>query len=235
MPSESTQSKTKQNIGELLRKVFVLTFWIVLILFIFIHRDKITVESIVNFTPENELLAAVIMLALFALKSITVFVYGGILYAANGILFSLPMAIVMNLLGTAVMTGIPFLIGHKAGIGAVDKLCSKYPKLEVLRESQNKNEFFVSFFVRIIGILPSDLVGMYLGATGIRYSRYICGTMLGLLPAVISFSVMGMSMDDPSSPAFIISAVSEALLMVLSITISFVIHRRRKKRQASDN
>lgn len=232
MPSENLKSNKKAKIVERLIKIVTLIFWLVLIIIIFINKNKITVESIVNATPENKLSAAVIMLALFALKSITVFVYGGILYAASGLIFPLPEAIVINILGTAVMTGIPYFIGRKAGNGAVEKFCNRYPKLEILRQNQNKNEFLVSFFVRIIGIFPSDLVGMYLGATGIHYGRYFCGTMLGFLPSVLLFSIMGMSIKDPASPAFVISAVCEVLLMIFSVTVSFVIQHRHKKRKA---
>lgn len=223
--------KTNEKIKlAILRKAVVVCFWLGLLVLCFVYKDEITVERIVDFTPENPVLAAVIMLLLFALKSVTVFVYGGILYAANGILFPLPIAIAMNLAGTVVMTSIPFFIGKKAGTGALTQLVQKNPKLEILRDMPNKDELFVSFFVRIVGILPGDLVGMYLGASGIRYKRYIVGTLLGLLPAVVSFSVMGMSINDVTSPAFIISVCFEVGLMVLSIVLYCILRNKRKGR-----
>lgn len=228
--SLENKSAKLNNWGSILRKAVVTCFWLSLIVVCFIYRDEITVERIVNFTPENPVLAAFIMLCLFALKSVTFFIYGGILYAANGILFSLPVAVLMNIAGTIVMTSIPFFIGKRAGSKALEQLTHKSPKLEMLKDVPNKNEFFVSFFVRIVGLLPGDLVGMYLGASGIRFSQYFLGTQLGLLPAVISFSVMGMSIDDPSSPAFIISACFEVGLMLLSVLLFFVWRRRQKKK-----
>lgn len=211
-------------------KVTVICIWTIFIAFCLIYRDEITVDWIVNFTPENQVLSAIIMLLLFAVKSVTFFIYGGILYAANGILFPLPAAIVLNIAGTMIMTSVPFLIGRRAGSKALDKLIQKNAKLEMLKDVPSKNELFISFFVRIVGLLPGDLVGMYLGASGIRYSRYFVGTQLGLLPAVIAFSVMGMSIDDVSSPAFVISACVEIGLMLLSV-ILFLIWRKwhRKK------
>lgn len=231
--SFQNKSAKANNWGSILRNALVIVFWLSLIVVCFIYRDEITVERIVNFTPKNPLLTALIMLCLFALKSVTVFIYGGILYAANGILFSLPVAILMNVAGTIVMTSIPFCIGKKAGSRALAQLTQKSPKLEMLKDVPNKNEFFVSFFVRIVGLLPGDLVGMYLGASGIRYSRYFVGTQLGLLPAVIAFSVMGMSIDDPSSPAFFISACFEVGLMILSVVL-FYIWRKRQKKQSNN-
>jgi len=60
------------------------------------------VESIVNFVPANTAAAICIMPVSFALKGVTAMVYGGLLYAASGILFSSPAAVRVNLAGTAI-------------------------------------------------------------------------------------------------------------------------------------
>lgn len=223
-------SMSSEKKWALIQKIIFAVFWIGFVALCFFYRDEITVERVVTYTPSNRILAAVVMLGLFALKSISFFVYGGILYAASGIIFSLPQAIGVNTLGTFVMTVIPYLIGKKAGRGAVARLTEKNSKLELLREASNRNGFFISFFIRIVGLLPGDLVGMYLGANGISFWKYVAGTMIGLYPAVIAFSVMGMSAEDPSSPAFIISAVVEIGLCLLSILLYILWSRRKKKR-----
>ena len=46
------------------------------------QRDKITVDSILHFTPENPFLAVIVLLLLFALKSISIILYSGVLYVA---------------------------------------------------------------------------------------------------------------------------------------------------------
>ena len=226
--------KSTNNIFKAVRNITIVVFWIFLIVLCFIYKDKITVENIINFTPENTVAAIVIMLFLFAFKSVTFFVYGGILYAASGIMFPLPLAILVNLAGSIIMTTIPFIIGKKAGTNAVSALCEKYPKLKILRDIPNKNEVFVSFFLRIVGCLPSDPLGIYLGASGIRYSRYILGTLLGLSSAMITFSVMGMSINDVTSPSFIISAAVEIGLMIISISV-YLIWRKKSKKKSLKN
>ncbi len=109
----------------------MLAFWGTLILLCWIYRDRITVEGIVNFVPGNTTVAICIMLVLFALKGVTIIVYGGILYAASGILFSLPVAICVNLAGTALMTSVPFFIGKKAGAKMLDQLARKNKRLDL--------------------------------------------------------------------------------------------------------
>ena len=224
----------KKN-NKIIRNTVITLFWLAFIIFCFINRDKITISSILSFTPKNLYLAAFVMLLLFSVKSVSVVIYGGLLYAASGIMFSLPVAILVNTVGTVLMVSIPFFIGKRAGKDTMNRLVEKNPKLEVLREAPSKNELFISVFVRLIGILPGDLVSMYLGASGVHYSKYITGSMIGLFPAIISFSVMGMSADDISSPAFIISTAFEIGLMILSIAIYFIWRKKQKHNSGGKN
>ena len=216
---------------KLIGKIAVILFWIALVLLCLLCRDRITVEGLVELVPKNSVISVIVMLSLFAIKGVTVFLYGGILYAASGILFSLPVAILVNTAGTVLMTTIPFFIGKKAGTRMIDKLLKKNPKLGLLRDVQNKNEWVVSIFLRTVGILPADLVAMYLGASGMRFRPYLVGSLIGLFPSILCFSIMGMSIDDVGSPQFMISAVVEIGLMLLSLGLYFFWRRKNQKRR----
>ncbi len=215
--------------ADILRKGIPVFFWAAVILLCFLYRDRITVENIVNFTPENPVLAVGIMLLLFAFKSVTFVIYGSILYAVNGILFPLPFALLLNMAGSAIMATLPFLIGRRNGSGLLVKLTEKYPKLSVLRELPSENGFFLSMVIRLMGCLPGDVVSMYFGGSGIRYREYLTGTLIGLTPSIVIFTVMGMSADDVTSPAFIISVCCEILTALTSIIWFFCWNRKRRK------
>ena len=224
------ESKTKvSKTADILRKGIPVFFWAAVILLCFLYRDRITVDNIVNFTPENPVLAAGIMLLLFAFKSVTFVIYGSVLYAVNGILFPLPFAILLNMAGSAIMATLPFLIGRRKGSGLLVKLTEKYPKLSVLRKLPSENGFFLSMVIRLMGCLPGDVVSMYFGASGIRYREYLTGTLIGLTPSIVIFTVMGMSADDVTSPAFIISVCCEILSVLTSIIWFFCWNRKRRK------
>ena len=223
--------ENRQNILNIFGKVIGIGLWVALIIVCVVNRDKITAEGIVGLVPKDSVLSVIVMLLLFAVKGVAVFIYGSILYTASGILFSLPVAIIVNTIGTVIMTTIPFYIGKKAGSRLLGELVKKNSKLELLRDTQNKNEFFVSFFLRMVGLLPADLVAMYLGASGMRYKPYFFGTVIGLLPAIICFSVMGMSIDDIGSPQFLISLIVEVGLMLLSLLIYFIWKLKSKRKR----
>ena len=86
----------------------------------------------------------------------------------------------------------------------------------------------------MVGLLPADLVAMYLGASGMRYKPYFFGTVIGLLHAIVCFSVMGTSIDDVGSPQFLISFIVEVGLMLLSLLIYFIWKLKNKKKRDDD-
>lgn len=87
----------KQNDGDILHsrayKIILLCVWLVILTVCLVNRDRFSMDGVLHYSPRNPLLAVLFMLFLFALKSLSVFIFSGILFAASGILFPLPAAI----------------------------------------------------------------------------------------------------------------------------------------------
>ena len=94
-----------------LAKCLLTLIWLAIIAVCLLHKDEFTLEGILSYTPRQPVLAAAMLWALFAVKSLSIFLYSGLLYAASGILFPLPVAIAVNIAGTAVMVSIPYWLG----------------------------------------------------------------------------------------------------------------------------
>lgn len=208
--------------------------WAALIVLCIHNRERLTLDALVERTPSNSLLAALVMLALFAVKSLTVVIYGSLLYAASGMLFPLPTALLINLLGTVVMISLPYLIGMRTGTERVRRLLKAHPRVEMLREFQTQNSLFFAFITRLIGFFPSDLVGVAMGASGIRYRSYLLGSLLGMLPSMLAFSVMGVHVRDVRSPEFLLSMGFQAALTLLS-TVLYLVYRKKHRTRTAEN
>lgn len=213
-------------------KAALLCLWAGVLLLCFLNRERFTVDGVLSYTPENPALSALFLLLLFALKSLSVFVYSGILYMASGILFPLPAAILLNIAGTVVMVSLPYWLGRRLGEGLLESLAEKYPKLEALRTVQVRNELLLSFVTRTVNILPSDILSLYMGASGIRYGKYLAGSVAGMLFSIAAFPVMGSSILDPASPRFLLSAGVQAAATVVTLSCWWL-HRRRRGRRPS--
>ncbi|MGI5953456.1 TVP38/TMEM64 family protein [Dysosmobacter sp.] len=195
-----------------------------------LHSD-ISLQAILTDPQQNPFLTAGLLLLFYMLKSLTIFFPLIILEMAAGYLFPAPMALVINFLGIWIALTIPYWIGRALGLRQISKLTRKYPKLQAILEKQSSHSVFLCFFLRVISCLPGDLVTMYLGATHTPFFQNLLGGALGILPGMILATFMGRSIQDPSSPAFWISAALSVALAVLSTALYYAYLKRQKGRE----
>jgi len=210
-------------------KLIIFCVWLAILGACLLHQDWFSVENVLEASPPNMLLAAVFLLLLFALKSLSIFIYSGILFIAAGILFPLPLALLVSFLGAVIMVSLPYCLGRWMGGSLIDSIIRKYPKTAFLRQLQMENELFLSFITRVINILPSDILSLYMGASGIHYGKYLLGSIAGMLLTIITFPVIGSSITDPASPLFIASVVIQAAVTVVSVTW-YAVYLKKKNR-----
>lgn len=202
---------------------------IALIAFYYLSGNEFSVEALLSYTPDNALLAALALLLLFAAKSMSIVFPVLVLCAVCGSLFEPVPAVLVSLIGMGVSLSVSYFFGKFSGGSLVDSLRAKYPKLEAVIKWQENNDFFVCFFLRVINSLPLDIVSMYLGASGIGYAKYISASMLGAAPGVIAAAVIGASISDPTSPAFIYSVLLTVLLSAGSALFYYMRSRTARR------
>ena len=200
---------------------------------VYMLSDKeITAEGLMNFAPDNPLLAALFLILLYAFKSLTIFFPIIVLNVLGGFLFEPIPAMLINCLGVLVELSIPYWIGRFSGSGFADKLKNKHPKLfELMNDSSN--DFFKSFFLRVISCLPGDAVSMLFGARKVKFGTFLFGSFIGTLPGVITATLLGTSITDPDSPMFWISIGLNVGISVISFLIYFLWKRKRNKKERS--
>lgn len=170
---------------------------------LFLTRWKnLTVDDFLSYTPSEPLLAMLFLWLAFAVKSLSIMFPVMLLFAVSGRLFPLPVALLVNTVGIAITLTLPYLIGRFSGKDLTEKLMVKYPKLKQFRAMRSKSGLFFAFIIRAIGVLPCDVVSLYLGNTRLNYYEYIIGGVLGFMPDLICASIVGMKISDVSSPWF---------------------------------
>jgi len=200
----------------------------------FLEGKDLSVQAILDMTPQSPMLAAIVLLLLYAGKSITLFFPLIILEIAVGHLFSPWAALGVNFAGILIILTIPYWIGRKAGMDAIQKLLQRYPRLRELVDRQQDSSLFLCFFLRVINCLPGDVVTMYLGATQTPFGMNLFAGTLGLLPGMILATLMGSSIREPGTPAFWISAMLMVTLSALSVLL-YCLYRRRLRRKGVNN
>ncbi len=214
-------------------KYTMAAIWLAVIIACLLTMRDVTIDEIVSFTPKNKAAAIVVMMLLFALKSLSVVMYSGVLFAALGVMFKLPYALALAILGSVVMASVPYGIGRLIGAGQIEKIEAKYPKLYILKELRASNDFLFVLLARLIGVLPFDVVSLYMGSAEMKYRPYLLASVLGMLQLAVPMTVMGYSVDDPTSPAFIISAAVQ-IVMTVGSTLAFFIYINKVKKKGKE-
>ncbi|MGN0576952.1 MAG: TVP38/TMEM64 family protein [Ruminococcus sp.] len=205
-----------KKIKFLSRFIPVLIFAALIAIYLLSGR-RINAESIIDMIrTENLVLAAVILLAFYALKSLSLFFPIMALYIAGGIIFPPPAAILVNTAGTFICLNLPYIVGKLWGSRLISSTADKYPRIERFISQQRQREFFLSFFLRAVRVFPTDIVSLYSGAVKFSYAPYIIAGMLGEMPGIICETLIGISLGNTSSTMLILSAALTAGITAIS-------------------
>ena len=189
----------------------------------------ISVSQILEYTPENTAAAVIVILFMFALKSMSYFFPMFILYAVSGSVFPMWLALTVNLAGTVILATLPYLIGRFAERDLVEKIISKSGQADKIRRMRDDNRFFMCFFLRVISCLPCDIVSLSLGSAGIEYPVYLAGSVLGIMPGMVCTTLIGDSVTDPKSPQFIIAICVNFSAALISIAVHKFLKKKKEK------
>lgn len=191
-------------------------------------RGSIGVQELLAWSPENKWLAALAALAAYALKSQTVVVPYALIATAVGLIFDLPAALAVNTLGSVVCISLPYLTGRGSDGVLVDALLARQPRMRAFYEANRRHLFLVSLVLRVAN-LSNDILGLVFGSLKMKYWEYLLSSLVGILPAMVLYTVLGNDLDPFSAPVLICFGVD-----VASIAAAFLLLRARGGKKADN-
>ncbi len=203
-----------------------LNYWLFLfvigtgVLLYYLYGDDITIRDILTFTPSNSYLAGLFILAMFLFKSVSVFFSIGVIYMVSGIVFPDYIAIPLNIVGTGIGMTYSYYIGYFSMGEGGNYYLQKYDKLDGIFNKVAVNGWFTTFIIRVIGIIPHDIVGIILGSLKVPYIKYITASIIGVSPILIATTVIGISISNPNSKEFLYAVIGR-LIIALMATILY--------------
>ncbi len=141
--------------------------------------SKMTVDDLISYSPTSPFLAALLLLAIYCIKSVVMVIPIAVLYISAGILFTPLGAIAITFLGAFCEAGIGYFLGKKMGSEKVRELVEKNERAAQFFYLQEQNNVSACFVARILPI-PFDLVSIFYGASGMGFLRYTVFSLLGL-------------------------------------------------------
>lgn len=196
-----------------------LTF-IVLIVFalaaavVFKLLDGLSLQKIKTAIDSFGGMAPLIFMLLCILRGL-VFIPCGLLSTLGGMLFGPLTGTVFTLFGFTAGSVITFYLARGFGKGWAQRtLGNKYDKYDGYI---SKDSFCSVFLMRVVPILPFDVVSCIAGMSRTRLDKYILATLIGSLPGVFIYVFFGDSVKSMSIRRLGFSAI----FIVVFATIPF--------------
>lgn len=206
--------------------VALISFAVALVAIFLMTKEHMTVESLLSHTKGNSLGGTLMLLLLFAIKSLSVVIPLPSLYLASGMLYSPLKAVAISYSGLTITLSIPYFLGRWAGGAGIDYILDRYPKMEKVIAMQKKNEFFSNFIVRIIGWFPCDILSFYFGACDTPYPVYLGASLLGCSIGVVTNTLLGDVILNPLSPQFALMIAIKIVVSLAAFGVAYYLNKR---------
>lgn len=224
-------NESDKNVKKRYRKIQIValvSFLSIIVVLLLTRTGNVTLDSIIENASGNPKKSIISLLALFAVKSLTIIIPLPSLYIASGVLFKPIKALLISYIGLAITLTIPFILGRWSGAEEMAYIKNKYPKIEKLIEIQDRNEFLASFIIRLIGWFPCDILSFYFGACKTNYIKYITSSLLGASIGVVTNTLLGDVILDPLSWQFMLMLLIKILISVSVVLVTYFVNKNKK-------
>ena len=173
-----------------------------------------------------------IFIGFYALSRLVLFP-ATLLTIAAGYVFGPVLGVILTVLGSNAAAGVSYLMGRYFGEGLID-----FEKTGVVGRYAERmhNNGFESVLLMYLVYAPLDLVSLLAGFLRIDLRPFVLATMLGLLPATLSWVLLGASVETDLAggiPKFELPMLlASVALLAGSLLLSRYLRRRAVRGEA---
>ncbi len=202
---------------------------------------RLTPVSISSFTPEKiklyvlgfGVMAPLVFVAIYSLRSVVVVLPVGIMSLAGGLVFGKWWGTLYILTGATLGSCISFLIARYFGRSFIEaRGWMGKGRMKMFDESSKKHGFRFVLFVRLVPLFQYDAVNFGLGITSVKYRDYALGTFLGMIPGAFINAFLGSSIENVMSIQFFVAL--GLLLLLMAVPAIYRIRKKAKQTKPAD-
>lgn len=184
------------------------------------------VEQIRSFVLDFGLYAPLVFIVLFTFAPL-VFFPDGILALAGGLIFGFAWGSFYIILGALCGGTLSFYLARLYGNTMRKKL--SHEKLINFQKSVQKHGFIMILLLRLVPLVPFNIISYSAGFSTIRYRDFFFATLLGMTPGVFVYANIGAQSLDFGSREFYIAVGLLIALVVISMTLKQWVKKRIEK------
>lgn len=216
----------KKSIYKVLIFLPIFSLFLVLVLkFNLLSKENIDkcIKNIEVYLHQNREIAPILFTAIFVLRTFFVIFPYTIMAVIGGKIFGPTLGIFLSLIGVFLSSSMAFLISRHIGVSFFEKRLKG--SLFSLEDRIEKSGSKIIFLLRLSMLFPFDIISFTAGVTKIKYRNFIIGTILGVIPEVVTLNVLGSNIGNPLSKRFYLSIV---LVVIFIIFIPIIIKKSRQ-------
>lgn len=178
-------------------------------------------EKLRSFIASWESMAPSVFIAISAIRPVFLFP-ASILSIVGGILFGSLLGTLYAVAGSTLGAVVAYSLSKILGSDFIHIIFgNQLLRIESILSEQGIRIIFV---LRLIPVIPFDLVNYASGLVRVKFLDYVTGTALGLVPATFAYTFLGESLKRIYSFQFLLSII----FFILLIYIPIQYERRRK-------
>lgn len=187
MRSTAANGKTlRMNKG--FSRIAVLLLLVAFVTTGFLYRDEFQVETLQAWIEDAGFAAPLVFVCIYALATVA-FIPGSVITLAGGALFGPLWGTLWNLTGATLGAAFAFLGARYLGADWLERHSGK--RLKRLADGVASEGWRFVAFVRLVPLLPFNLLNYALGLTRIRFLPYVIATWLFMIPGALAYTYLG--------------------------------------------
>lgn len=193
------------------------------------HRGEINLKELSEAVQRAGPLAPLAFMAIYALATVG-FVPGSVLTLTGGALFGPIAGTFYNLTGATLGATLAFLAARHLGLGWVRERIGGRAA-EIIAGVEREDWRFVAF-VRLVPLIPFNLLNYALGLTRIRLIRYILTTYVAMLPGALAYTYLGYAGREAASGSS--GLIRKGLLALALLAAAALLPRLIRRARTAD-
>ncbi len=227
--------KTKSTLLAFLRAAVAMTIFVLAV----VNYEKlknIDVRAIVE-SSSSLAIAVAAILGIYLVKSVLFIIPASLIYIYVGMAFPTGQAILINLFGIIIEVTVTYFLGLFLGGDYVNALLAKNKAGRKILEKKFNDNFPILFGIRVLPVFPIDFVSLFWGASRCGFVRYFFASVLGIMPRVILFTILGDGIYDYIPIHLIVKIIICAIPVgvVVYLVRHFVKQRKSEKENNKPN
>lgn len=182
----------------------------------------------------DKLMAVAVILFLFFVKTFAGFIPFSVLFIGSGLVFSPAIAVAVNVIGYSMLIGIKFLWGRRFGGGGFHRLLLKSDTLSKFMDFHGKGNKWMLVALRFVPVAPVGTVSRAYGATDMKMIPFIILSVIGFLPRLITWSIVGYNAFDPFTPSFLIPIIILLIISGISLLLLDTLFKLIRKEENNE-